>query len=154
MKLVSACLVGARTRWNGENRFSGELFELFLSGELLPVCPELLSGLPVPRPPLVIVGGAGREVWEGRARVIMGEEDVTERLMLGARRVLEIAKAAGINSAIFKSLSPSCGLGRIKILERIVEGDGITAFLLLESGIEVRTEEDLGFRSEHRDLLL
>lgn len=62
------------------------------------------------------------------------------------QQVLQIAKLYGIKSAILKQRSPSCGCGQIydgTFSGTIIEGDGVTAKLLKENGIEVLTEEDL-----------
>lgn len=54
MILVSACLVGINCKYNGENNFNKEVFELVKSGKAIPVCPEQLGGLATPRVPVEI----------------------------------------------------------------------------------------------------
>ena len=46
--LVSACLVGARTRYDGEARLHPELLQLLQEGRAVPICPEQLGGLTTP----------------------------------------------------------------------------------------------------------
>ena len=49
--LVSACLLGRNCKYNGGNNYD-EKVAAFLEGkEVIPVCPEELAGLGVPRTP-------------------------------------------------------------------------------------------------------
>jgi uncharacterized protein YbbK (DUF523 family) len=128
--LVSACLVGLPTRYDGVSRPSTDC-RLALAGSLwVPVCPEQLGGLPTPRPPADLVGGDGAAVLAGRARVVTREGlDVTDRFIRGAELVLTLALELGVSSAYLKSGSPSCGCGRVL---------GVTAALLQREGFAVR----------------
>ena len=59
---------------------------------------------------------------------------------------MEIAKLLNIKTAILKQRSPSCGCGQIydgTFSRTIIVGDGVTAKLLKENGIEVLSEDDL-----------
>lgn len=137
MDIVSACLCGINCKYDGKNNLNEELKERVMQGELLPVCPEVLGGLPIPRVPC--------EIRDGRVFTKNGR-DVTEKFYLGAKKTLEIAKAAGAKKAFLKQRSPSCGCGKIydgSFSGTIIPGDGITAALLKQNGIEVLTEEDL-----------
>ena len=49
MYLVSACLLGVNCRYNGSGTREEALEKLFRRGEVLPLCPEVLGGLPTPR---------------------------------------------------------------------------------------------------------
>ena len=140
MKIVSACLVGINCRFDGKSKSRGELIEAFKRGELIPLCPEQLGGLPTPRPPSRIVDGNGSDVLDGKTRVInQMSEDVTENFIRGARRVLKIAKILNIKEAILESKSPSCGCGRIydETSGELIEGDGVLTALLKRNGIRV-----------------
>jgi len=146
--VVSSCLAGLKTRYDGGDKFCAKIRELVEKGEALPFCPEQGGGLTTPRPPAEIVGGDGSDVLAGRARVInkLGD-DVTEQFIRGASEMLELARITGATGAIIKSLSPSCGVGAIydgTFSGTIREGDGVTAALLRESGLEVVTENQLG----------
>ena len=58
---------------------------------------------------------------------------------------LDIVKTIGIKTAILKSRSPSCGCGQVydgKFNGTLRTGNGVTADLLMENGIEVYTEEN------------
>ena len=111
------------------------------------VCPEEDGGLGTPRPAAEIQGGDGSDVLEGRARVVTkAGVDVTEEYVVGARIALDRARSAGATTAILKARSPSCGKGCIydgTFTRTAQDGDGVTAALLAQHGIQVTTEEDI-----------
>jgi uncharacterized protein YbbK (DUF523 family) len=109
--LVSACLMGLKTRYDGQVFTSKPCKIVIDDGIWLPVCPEQLGGLSTPRTAADLVGGDGHDVLAGRARVVNKDgDDVTENFILGARQVLEIALRQKISGIFLKSGSPSCGL--------------------------------------------
>jgi uncharacterized protein YbbK (DUF523 family) len=116
MKLVSACLLGINTKYDGTNNKNEEIIKLAKEEILIPVCPEQLGGLPTPR--------EFAEIKNGRVITKSGK-DVTENFKKGAEEVLKIAKLFGIKEAILKSRSPSCG------------ENGVLASLLKRNGIKV-----------------
>ena len=137
MILVSACLVGLNCKYNGKNNLNEECLELLKKGEALLVCPEQLGGLQTPRNPSEI------RIIDGETKVFMNDgTDVTENYKRGAEEVLNLAKKLNIKKAILKRKSPSCGCGEIydgTFTNTLTNGNGITASLLLENGIEVET---------------
>ena len=138
MILVSACLAGTNCCYDGENALSREVESLVRKKSAIPVCPEQLGGLSTPREPAEIVGGDGRDVLEGRARVqTCGGEDVTAQYIRGAEEVLKIAKMAGAKKVILKRNSPACGFGEIYHEGRLVSENGVCAALLIKHGIEL-----------------
>jgi uncharacterized protein YbbK (DUF523 family) len=143
MILVSACLCGTNCKYSGGNNLNSEVLQLLAEGKAIPVCPEQLGGLTTPRPTAEISGGTGADVLEGRAEVLTSSgADVTDNFTRGAREALSIAKAAGAREAILKAKSPSCGCGLIydgTFSGRLVEGNGVTAELLIRNGIIVKT---------------
>jgi uncharacterized protein YbbK (DUF523 family) len=150
MKLVSACLLGMKCKWNGKTKPNKKIIELARRETLIPVCPEQLGGLPTPRKPCGIFGGEGEDVLDGKAKVLsVGEgEDFTKNFIKGAEETLKIARFLGIKEAILKQGSPSCGSGRTWQLDKKlenwkVEGNGVTAALLKRHGIKVMTQEDI-----------
>ncbi len=144
--LVSACLLGICTRYDGGCCPVPRLIRLAAQGLAVPVCPEVAGGLPIPRPPAEIVGGDGQAVLDRQARVLTIEgEDVTGAFLAGARQALETAQRLGIRQAVLKDDSPSCGCHRIydgSFSGRLVSGRGVTAALLQCNGITVLSEED------------
>jgi len=142
--LVSACLLGIKCRYDGSDSFSEKVVQSLAGAFFLPVCPEVLGGLSTPRSPNWLVGGAGEEVIDGKARVVNEEgREVTENFLRGAREVLELARRFKVGRAVLKSGSPSCGVGWVSGRERRVSGDGVTAALLRRHGIKVLSEEEI-----------
>jgi uncharacterized protein YbbK (DUF523 family) len=140
MKIVSACLVGINCRYDGKNELRKELIKVFKRGELLPLCPEQLGGLPTPRIPSTIIDGDGYDVLDGRKRIInQRSEDVTENFIRGAEEVFRIVKILNVKEAILESRSPSCGCGRIydETSGELIRGDGVLTALLKRNGIGV-----------------
>ena len=131
MMIVSACLAGFPCRYDGKARPCAEAMELVREGKAIPVCPEQLGGLPTPRPPCEI--RAGRVIDRNGA-------DRTEDYRRGAEAVLALARTYGATQALLQKRSPSCGSGWIydgTFSKKLVQGDGITARLLRENGIQV-----------------
>ena len=54
--LISACLCGKNTKYNGGNNLIEQLKELEEQFELVLICPEVMGGLATPRVPSEIVG--------------------------------------------------------------------------------------------------
>ncbi len=149
LTLVSACLVGIACRYDGQSCPQPTLQAQCARGCLLPVCPEVVGGLSIPRPPAEIERAAagldGAAVLDGRTRVILRDgRDVTAAFLAGARWTLSIAHRWDIRQAILKAGSPSCGVGAIYsgcFSGEVVPGDGVTAALLRRAGLSVATEE-------------
>lgn len=142
--VASACLAGICCRFDGGHRLDERVLKLQERGKLIPLCPEQLGGLPIPRPPAEITGGDGYDVLDGRARVVGAEgKDVTRHFLEGAQKVLKIIKESGAEEVILKEKSPSCGVHKIYRNGVIVPGKGVLAALLFREGIEVISNEDL-----------
>jgi len=148
MKLISACLLGIKCAWDGQDNYkSDKAIELLNSETLIPVCPEQLGGLKTPRAPQEIQGGTGEDVLDGKCKVLnIDGEDVTQEFINGAEETLKIVRLFHIEEFIGKSKSPSCGCGQIydgTFSRKLIDGDGATTALLKRDGISVITEEDL-----------
>lgn len=148
--LVSACLLGAPVRYDGRaQNLRSALLECWQAeGLVMPLCPELAGGLPVPRPPAEIEAGArGWQVWLGQARIRDAEGgDPTEAFKAGAAAALALVQRHGLRLAVLKEGSPSCGSQRIASghfdgLKRA--GEGLTAALLRQHGVQVFSEHEL-----------
>jgi uncharacterized protein YbbK (DUF523 family) len=147
MKLISACLLGIKCRWDGTDNKNDKAVELLKKEILIPVCPEQLGGLPTPRLRQEIQGGTGKDVLEKRAKVVNENGvDVTGQFVKGAEETLKIAKLYQVKEFIGKSYSPSCSCSKIyngKFSGRSIKGRGTTAELLMRNGIKIKGEEDL-----------
>lgn len=129
--LISACLLGVNCRYNGKTKEMNDIQKLMKKHTLIPVCPEILGGLPTPR--------AAVEIQNGRCINTDGI-DVTEQFERGAKEVLRLAKLYNCDTVIFQERSPSCGSGQIydgSFTGTLTTGDGMTARLLKENGIKI-----------------
>lgn len=135
--VVSACLAGTPCRYNGTSHACAQVMELVAQGRAVPLCPEVLGHLPVPRMPCELCSG----------KVIDAQgNDHTHAFMLGARVALHKALQSGAKAAILKSRSPSCGVGVVydgTFRKKLVSGNGVWAALLQEAGFRLYTEESL-----------
>ncbi|MCS7178742.1 MAG: DUF523 domain-containing protein [Anaerolineae bacterium] len=144
--LVSACLLGLPTAYHGGGHPVADLIRLAALGAVIPICPEVAGGLPIPRPPMEIVGGSGGDVLDGQARVLTAKgEDVTDAFLRGAERALALVRRYGIRLAVMKARSPSCG--SLAIYDgshrgRLIPGEGVTVALLRRAGVRVVSEEE------------
>jgi uncharacterized protein YbbK (DUF523 family) len=145
--LVSSCLIGKKCSYDGNYR-ENKLVEEFISGRgVIDVCPEMLAGLPSPRPRCEIKNGDGKDVLKGKAKVINEKgEDVTSFFLEGAKQTLNIVWKHNIKYAILKARSPSCGSKKIydgSFTGKLKNGDGVTAAMLKLNGVIVYDEEEL-----------
>jgi uncharacterized protein YbbK (DUF523 family) len=142
MYLISACLAGVNSRYDGGNNENDMVVKLVEEGKAILVCPEQLGGLPTPRTACEIVIDKN-----GERKVINKDgEDKTHNFILGAEETLAIAKKANVKKAILKAKSPSCGCGKIydgTFSGKLINGNGVTAELLINNDIEVFTENDI-----------
>ncbi|HEY9062491.1 MAG TPA: DUF523 domain-containing protein [Pseudobacteroides sp.] len=147
MILVSACLLGVNCKYNGGSNWNKEVIHLINKEGAVPICPEQLGGFTTPRPKTEILRGTGADVLDLRCRVTREDgDDVTDAFIKGAQEVLKIAKMLDAKKAVLRSKSPSCGVGCIydgTFSGRLVEGNGVTAELLIRNGLEVISEKDL-----------
>ena len=129
--IVSACLLGVSCRYDGNSKPNEKIIDLKEKYNLIPICPEIMGGLPTPRMPA--------EIKDGRVKTENGI-DVTEEYTKGADEAIQLAKLFGCKKAILKENSPSCGCGKIyngEFTRTLKDGNGITAELFMKNGIDV-----------------
>ena len=134
--LVSACLCGMKTRFDGKDNPFPFLERLKKHYEIVPFCPEIEGGLPEKREPCEMVNNA-----------ILTEsgKDVTKNFVEGAKKAVSLCHFFGIKIAILKDRSPSCGSRTIhdgSFKNNVVDGLGVTARALIADGIKVYAETD------------
>lgn len=136
--LISACLLGINCKYNGSNNYIKEVEELKKCYNLIPVCPEVLGGLSVPRDP--------SEINDNKVVSINGKDN-TYAYHLGAKQALDIAKKNNCKFAILKDKSPSCGSVSYDgtFSHKLIDQKGITTKLLIENGFTVYTENDIHY---------
>lgn len=137
--LISACLLGENCKYNGANNRHEGIIALLAGHEVVAVCPEELGGLGTPREPMER---------RGERVVTRAGEDKSAPMNAGAEAALRIALEAGVQGAILKSKSPSCGVRQIydgSFSGRLVAGQGVFAQRLIEAGIGwvVDSEEEI-----------
>ena len=135
--VCSACLVGEKCRYDGRSNENKALLGLAGKYNLIPVCPEVMGGLPTPREP--------SEIRDGRV-VTKSGKDVTANFADGAEKALAAALENNCVAAVLKARSPSCGLGKIydgTFQGVLTAGDGLFAALLKEKGVRIFTEENI-----------
>ena len=135
--LVSACLLGENCKYNGKNNYSERVAAYVAGHEVIPVCPEVLGGLTIPRDPSEIVDG-----------VVTNCKGVSvdRQFRTGAEEALRIAKENAIDLAILQSRSPSCGAKKVydgTFTGKLIPGQGVFAGLLRENGFRVMDCEEI-----------
>ncbi len=148
--LASACLLGERVRYDGVVRpvLDTRLLKSLHLNRVLAVCPEVLGGLSVPRPPCEIEHGfCAADVLAGRAKIVTkAEVDFTSHFGTGAKGALAAARRFGIRAALLKEASPSCGVYEVNdgtFSHTRVSGEGVLTTLLREAGLVIFNEHEI-----------
>ena len=134
--MVSACLLGQMCKYNGESNRNERLIRLLSGHDVIPVCPEVLGGLPVPRKPAEIV----------RGEVINRDGvSVDAAFRAGAEKAFLTAMEEKPDLIILQSRSPSCGVNGIydgSFSGKMIPGRGVFADMLLKKGFPAVDVED------------
>jgi uncharacterized protein YbbK (DUF523 family) len=146
---VSACLVGKKVRYDGNDLSVGSIIlkGWINEGRVVSFCPEVAVGLPTPRPAAEIVGGNGDSVLSGKAYVMeVSGRDASQEFIEGAQLALSLCLEHSIFVAILAESSPSCGSKTIyngEFSSTKIMGAGVTASLLREKGISVYSQHEI-----------
>ena len=135
--VVSACLLGENCKYNGGNNLSERVLRYVEGREVIPVCPEVLGGLPCPRKPVE---------WVGDRVLTKDGDDCTENFRLGVQKAMDIIGDKHIDLAILQSRSPTCGVKQIydgTFSGVRIDGMGALARALHERGIPLMDAEDV-----------
>ncbi len=135
MIIVSSCLAGCKCRYDRNSNAKQEIIDLVERGYVIPLCAEVIGGLPIPRNSCEI---------RNNKIVDVNGNDYTAQFQTGAHKILEIAKILNVKKAILQQRSPSCGYGKIydgTFSGKLIEGNGILADLLYKNGIEIESAE-------------
>ena len=135
--IVSACLLGENCKYNGGNNLDPKV-EAFCRGrEVIPVCPEVLAGLGIPRITIELKDG------------IVTRKDgvvVDAAIRKAVAEILAQMEEEEIQCAVLKARSPTCGVHQIydgTFSGTLVDGAGVLAQALLDAGYIVMDNEDL-----------
>ena len=137
--LISRCLLGDPCRYDAKSKpLPAETLDALRSRyALVPVCPEVLGGLPTPRTPSERRGD----------RVVMKSgADVTAEYRRGASAALRLAQENNVCAAVLKERSPSCGKGKIydgTFTGTLKDRDGVTAEVLMDARFAVYGESEI-----------
>jgi uncharacterized protein YbbK (DUF523 family) len=132
--LISGCLLGQKVRYDAQikNLQHALIEEWLIQDILLPACPEVLGGLPTPRPAAEIKINGNIETGQSK--------NVTMAFHQGAQKTLALVLKYSIKIAILTERSPSCGSSEIydgSFSRKVIDGQGVTTKLLRDNGIFV-----------------
>ncbi|MBM7712922.1 DUF523 domain-containing protein [Enterococcus xiangfangensis] len=143
---ISACLGGVACRYDGGTNEIAALKSLVETNQALMICPEVLGGLPTPRPPAEIRGGDGFDVWQGKAKVFDQEgHDLTNAFKQGAIKAFKEMQKLQITGLVLKERSPSCGSNLIydgSFSGTRIKGVGVATAYFIQQGLPVYSEEN------------
>ncbi|PWJ43911.1 DUF523 domain-containing protein [Sediminitomix flava] len=111
---ISACMAGSKVRYNAKGWDMLDGLQREKSDfRWTPLCPEVMSGMGVPRPTIKLVGGNGDDFWEGKAIIKSKKgENLSESLRNASEMCLQTLRSAEINAFIYMEGSPTCGVKR------------------------------------------
>lgn len=127
--MISRCLLGENCKYNGGNNYHAGVVSLGEKHDIIPICPEVMGGLPTPRVPAEI--GSDGKVYAKDGRC------VDEAFCLGASLSLDLARREQPDLCILQPRSPSCGVHQHydgSFSGKRVPGPGVTAKLLMANG--------------------
>jgi uncharacterized protein YbgA (DUF1722 family)/uncharacterized protein YbbK (DUF523 family) len=140
---ISACLLGQRVRFDGGHKRDGFLTETFgRFVEWVPVCPEVECGFGTPREAMRLVRIEGGL----RLLTVKTATDLTARMQRFSRTRASALAGEGLSGYVLKKDSPSCGLERVKVYDRLGTaarvGRGLFAAALIEACPHLPVEEE------------
>ena len=128
---ISRCLLGQGVRFDGGHKKDAYVMQLLANYfSLEGVCPEVESGLPIPRPTIRLIGDPQSPKL---VEVLKPEIEHTERLTTFSEN--KVKELDGLSGFILKSKSPTCGMERVKIYQETpkppLQGRGLFAKALI-----------------------
>ena len=132
---VSACLLGQKVRYDGQHKYHSIAAEnLRQHFQLIPICPEVESGMGVPRAKIQLTRINGEMKLQG---VEQPDLDVTQAIRDQANIFLS---NHGISGMVLKDKSPSCGIGNAKIVNTKGAQEGLDNGLFADTIIRLQPE--------------
>jgi uncharacterized protein YbgA (DUF1722 family)/uncharacterized protein YbbK (DUF523 family) len=109
---VSSCLLGEEVRWNGghkQDRYVQGILDKYF--HYVPTCPEVDVGMGIPRETVALYGTMENPKMISKK----SQTDWTKKMIdYTEGRINELGKS-NLCGYIFKSKSPSCGIGRVPV---------------------------------------
>ena len=141
---VSSCLIGEKVRWNGDHkqdRYVREILSRYF--EYIPVCPEVEVGMGVPRETVALYGDPEKPSMISKKT----QTDWTKPMEKYIKSRINTLSADDLCGYIFKSKSPSCGMGRVPLYSefgshKVKHGPGMFANAFINSFPLVPTEDE------------
>ncbi len=144
---ISSCLLGEKVRYDGKSKRENSLIaKLEIVATLLPICPEVEIGMPIPRERLNLVGSLDS------LKMIAEEshKDWTDEMREFSKRRICQDDFKSLAGLILKSKSPSCGLHSTKVYdgETLVseKADGLFAATVRKELPELPIIDELSLR--------
>ncbi len=124
--VVSLCAFGVICRYHGRSHKMGHMLykekkteELRVKYNVIPLCGEIMGGLPTPRPPCNVLNEKVIGRYDGK--------DYTEQYQKGANEVLRLAQIFNVKKAFLLKDSPMCGKD-YGILAKLLEKNRIKVY--------------------------
>jgi len=140
---ISSCLLGNKVRYDGSHKldhFITDTLGKYL--EFVPVCPEVETGLRIPRESLRLVG----DILNPRLVTYRSGIDYTEQMIRWAMVRVKELEQEDLCGFIFKSDSPSSGMERVKVYNEkgmsLKKGVGIFARIFMDQFPLLPVEEE------------
>ena len=126
---VSSCLFGEKVRWNGDHKHDQYVRDVLGSCfDCVSICPEVDAGMGVPRETVALYGTLEKQ------KMITKESrtDWTKKMTRFKKDRIRELRKENICGYVFKSDSPSCGIGKVPIYSdfsssRVRHGSGMFA---------------------------
>lgn len=111
---ISKCLLGEAVRYNGGHKRARQILDT-AGPEVcrVPVCPEVECGLGVPREPMRLEGDPDSPC----LMTVKSHIDLTHRMESWIEKKFSGLEKEGLCAFIFKSRSPSCGIGDVPVYD-------------------------------------
>lgn len=121
---ISACVLGEKVRFDSGHKSSKFVTkELSPYFEFVPVCPEVGSGMTVPRPTIRLISN------QERIALIETKDptrDHTEQMVSYSKRKVAELEQEHLRGYIVCAKSPTCGMERVKVYKKHgAENDGV-----------------------------
>ncbi len=112
---ISSCLLGGKVRYDGKCKRATSLIALLEKvAVLLPICPEVEVGMPVPRERLNLVGSLDNH----KLIAEESQKDWTAEMQEFSKKRILKDDFKSFSGLILKSKSPSCGLQTTKLYNK------------------------------------
>ena len=141
---VSSCLLGEKVRWNGDHKQDRYVLEVLGSCfDCVSICPEVDAGMSVPRETVSLYGTLEKQKMISKG----SRTDWTKKMTRYKKgRISELRKES-ICGYVFKSDSPSCGIGKVPIYSefsssRMRQGSGMFASSFIKAFPLVPVEDE------------